>query len=198
MADEPEGDDVKAISTLLSVLKPLNPDTRVLVLEFVLKRLGISLTSSGAEPPPPKFTATEFNPTSAQRPPAQGHSGVIDIRSFAAEKNPNTVNEKVALIAYYLAHLAPPSERRDYLTAEDIEPYFIQAGFHLPTSPARITLSNAKNAGYLNASERGQYTLNSVGYNLVAHKLSGEETGERKRKTAKKATKKRKRSKANK
>jgi hypothetical protein len=105
-----------------------------------------------------------------------GLVSVVDIRTFAKEKMPKTVNEKVAVLAYYLAHLAPVGERRDYLVADVIQPYFIQADFQLPTSPERITLSNAKNAGYLNASERGQYTLNAVGHNLVAHKLpaSGE------------------------
>jgi hypothetical protein len=44
-----------------------------------------------------------------------------------------------------------------------------------------MTLSNAKNAGYLNALGGGQYRLNAVGHNLVAHKLSGGEAGEAKR-----------------
>jgi hypothetical protein len=42
MSDELE-DDVKAISMLLAVLRPLDAETRVHVVEFVLKRLGISL-----------------------------------------------------------------------------------------------------------------------------------------------------------
>jgi hypothetical protein len=69
------------------------------------------------------------------------------MRSFAAEKSPKTVNEKVAVIGYYLAHLAPAPERRDYLVSDDIETYFMQADFHLPAAPGSATPANAKNAG---------------------------------------------------
>ncbi len=100
------------------------------------------------------------------------------MRSFAAEKSPKTVNEKVAVIGYYVAHLAPAHERRDYLISDDIEKYFTEAGFRLPAALAGVTLANAKNAGYLSALDRGQFKLNTAGYNLVAHKLPGGETRE--------------------
>jgi hypothetical protein len=183
MTDEVD-DDIKAITTLISVLKPLDPQARIHILDFVFKRLGIAVPaeatpSSQLVTPPPHVVL----PPPASPPVMQ--PSVVDIRTFAKEKMPKTVNEKVAVLAYYLAHLAPVSERRDYLVADDIQSYFIQADFQLPTSPERITLSNAKNAGYLNASERGQYTLNAVGHNLVAHKLpSSDQPNEGKRKRA--------------
>lgn len=121
-------------------------------------------------------------PATPPQPPPP--SGVHDIRSFAAEKKPKTVNEKVAVIGYYLAQLAPEGERRDYLIADDIKAYFIQADLQLPTAPPNVTLINAKNAGYFNASDRGQYKLNAVGHNLVAHKLPSGEAGEAKRRAA--------------
>ena len=77
----------------------------------------------------------------------------------------------IAVIAYYLAHLAPEKEQRDFITGDDATKYFKQAHFPLPTAPPNVTLSNAKNAGYIDARDRGQYHLNSIGYNLVAHKL---------------------------
>jgi hypothetical protein len=116
MSDELE-DDVKAISMLLAVLRPLDAETRVHVLEFVLKRLGISLTAQpGAPPHKPGISDLNLAPPTPATPALQGS---VDIRSFAAEKAPKTVNEKVALIGYYLAHFAPASERRDYLVAQD-------------------------------------------------------------------------------
>lgn len=193
MSDELE-DDVKAISTLLSVLRPLNQDARIHVLEFVLKRLGISLTA-GPTTIPDRLSHTEIKSVTQPVPVIGGN---VDIRSFAAEKSPKTVNEKVAVIGFYLAHLAPVSERRDYLIADDIKTYFIQAGFQLPTGPANMTLVNAKNAGYLNALDKGQYKLNSVGYNLVAHKLPGGTTAEKRRKSIKKPAKPKARPKARK
>jgi hypothetical protein len=184
MSDELE-DDVKAISTLLSVLKPLDQDARIHVLDFVLKRLGISLTA-GPTTLPDRLSRTEIK-SANQTPPVPALGDNVDIRTFAAEKSPKTVNEKVAAIGFYLAHLAPASERKDYLIADDIKTYFIQAGFQLPTGPANMTLVNAKNAGYLNALDKGQYKLNSVGYNLVAHKLPGGTPAEKRRKTKKPA-----------
>jgi hypothetical protein len=183
MVDEGEDDDVKAISTLIAALKPLNSESRVYVLEFVLKKLGISLGAQRAPPAhvPPAAQAP------ATPPPATPHrspSGVRDIRGFAAEKNPKTVNERVAVVAYYIAHLAPEGERREYVVSDDIKTYFIQAGFELPVAQRAMTLINAKNAGYLNASERGQYKLNSVGHNLVAHKLPSGGASKAKRRAA--------------
>ncbi|MGA2843159.1 MAG: hypothetical protein ABSG18_24010 [Steroidobacteraceae bacterium] len=190
MADEDE-DDVKAISALIAALKPLNAESRVHVLEFVLKKLGISLSAQHASPahiPAAAHTPATPPPATPHHPPP---SGVHDIGSFAAAKKPKTVNEKVAVIGYYLAQLAPEGERRDYLIADDIKTYFIQADLQLPTAQPSVTLINAKNAGYFNVSDRGQYKLNAVGHNLVAHKLPSSEPGEAKRRTApRKPTKK--------
>lgn len=191
MAEEPEvEDDVKAISALIAALKPLDAESRVYVLEFVLKKLGVTLVGQHAAhahvPPGPALPAAPMAAPLHHKP-----SSVQDIRTFAAEKRPKTVNERVAVIGYYLAQLAPEGERRDHLIADDIKTYFIQAGFELPTAPPNVTLANAKNAGYLNALDRGQFKLNAVGHNLVAHRLpSGETTKSRGRTSPRKAAKK--------
>jgi hypothetical protein len=164
-------DDVKAISALLLALRPLKPASRINVLDFVVKQLGIPLAGSQPSPVHSNLaTPTAAQPVATLSQPA-APTILHDIRTFAAEKNPRTVNEKVAVIGYYLAHLASDAERRDHLISEDIKRYFIQAGFELPTAPPAVTLAHAKNAGYLNAMERGQFKLNAVGHNLVAHKL---------------------------
>ena len=192
MADNDDNeDDVKAIPVIIAALKPLNAESRTRVLEFVLKKLGMSLTANAPHIPAlpaPGTPTAPIAPLAPNSPPA----GVRDIRSFAAEKNPKTVNEKVAVIGYYLANLALDGERRDYLTSDDIKPHFIQADFALPTAAPGMTLTNAKNAGYLNALGGGRYKLNAVGHNLVAHKLPGGEAGEAKRarKPAQKKTRK--------
>jgi hypothetical protein len=178
MLDESEDDVVKAISILMSVLKPLDQDARIHVLEFVLKRLGISLTADPALP-----SNRPDTPNLSPAPPnlaAHVLPLTVDIRTFAAEKNPKTLSQKIAVIGYYLAHLAPTPERRDYVVADDIKPCFIEAGFELPTSSANTALINAKNAGYLSALDRGKYKLTAVGHNLVAHKLPRHEAGQTK------------------
>src|SRR5207249_2224662 len=122
-------------------------------------------------------------------PSASPHqANTVDVRTFAKGKNPTTVNERIAVIAYYLAHEAPPTERKDRLTWDDIEPYFVQAGFPLPTA-GQMALVNAKNAGYLVPVDRGQYKLNAVGHNLVAHKLPAGDGSETKRRPARRGGK---------
>jgi hypothetical protein len=49
MSDENDEDDVKAISALVAALKPLDAESRIRVLDFVFKKLKISL--SLPEPP---------------------------------------------------------------------------------------------------------------------------------------------------
>ena len=160
-----EDEVVQVITKVMDALSPLDAEAREHVLEFVLKRMNINIGKSAGPVPSVPAGYTPPAPVFTPAPPG------TDIRTFAAEKAPKTLNEKVALVAFFLANLAPPEERRDFITSEDIKPYFTQANFEHPTGPANMTLTNAKNAGYLNALDRGQYKLNSVGHNLVAHKL---------------------------
>ena len=162
-----EDEVVKAISTLMEALTPLDPEAREHALDFVMKRLAINLSG----PARGSFATPAAMPEHVPTPHPSAPTAGMDIRTFAGLKEPATLNETVAVMAFFLAQVAPPEERRDFITSDDIKPYFIQADFELPTGPTNMTLTNAKNAGYLNALERGQYRLNSVGHNLVAHKL---------------------------
>ncbi len=176
-------DGVSAITTIIGALKPLDEATRNNVLEFVLKQLGISVGSGGFSTPASSVTYETAFPTQVA---ASRGAAVLDIRSLADEKQPKTVNDRVAVLAYYLKNLAPPEERRDFVTTEDISRYFPGAGFELPTAP-RMALTNAKNAGYLHSIGNGRFRLNPVGHNLVTHKLPlGDGKSKRKKTSAKK------------
>ncbi|MGY4166342.1 hypothetical protein [Bradyrhizobium sp. USDA 4529] len=164
---ETADDGVQAITTLLETLRPLSPETRANVLDFVFKTLGIAAPHA-ADPPPAVVPGVPLSATPAASP-ALG--GVQNLRTLTEQKKPKTVNQMVAVMAHYLADLAPQGERRDYIVAEDIKKYFVQANFPQPTGRHAGTLVNAKNAGYLDALSNGQYRLNPVGHNLVAHKL---------------------------
>ena len=190
MSDQEEQEKgIKAITTLLEVLAPLKPETRSNVLEYVFRALGIAA-------PAPALTPPRLTPPLA--PPGASHvpGAAVDIRAFADQKKPKTVNQMVAIMAYYLATHAPQAERRDHIVADDIKRYFPQANFPLPTGRPNVTLSNAKIAGYLDAIGDGQFRLNPVGHNLVVHKLPPPDSGgsgsvriSRKTKKAKKAKK---------
>jgi hypothetical protein len=161
---------LKAITTLVEVLEPLDATERSNVLDFVFRSLGISPPATSANlAKPPELSALPGTVTLS--PHAPPRTGGADIGSFTREKNPSSANQMVAVMGYYLANLAPDGEKRDYIVPGDVKKYFVQGGFPLPSAPAVMTLVNAKNAGYLDALERGNYRLNAVGHNLVAHKL---------------------------
>jgi hypothetical protein len=181
---------LQAIKTVYATLEPLSPEARGNVLDFVFRELGM-VGEAKRFPPQGPAAAMPGEAASRERAfPAQG--AVMDLRTLAADKKPKTVLQKVALVAYYLANHAPADERRDYIVAADIKRYFKQAGFPLPTAKDSVTLVNAKNAGYLDGMQGGQYRLNPVGHNLVAHKLSSpDETEAKLRRGKARGTKKR-------
>jgi len=188
MTEEEAFPEIEAIKTLLKVLGPLKPDERQNVLDFVFKKLGIQhggLSSSQSRSSVDEFfqrradAATSIDQAQearshspGSRAPDRASSANQNIRSLKEQKEPRTATEMVALVAYYLEHVAPDSERRNFIETNDIKKYFKQALFKLPSAPPHVTLGHAKNAGYLSSTgARGQFKLTPVGYNLVVHKM---------------------------
>ncbi|HEV2022749.1 MAG TPA: hypothetical protein VGQ94_09480, partial [Terriglobales bacterium] len=100
-------------------------------------------------------------------------------------------NQFAAAAAYYYRFEAPELERKQSIGAQDLLDACRLAGWRRMGDPAK-TLSNAQGVGLLNKTERGQYTISSVGENLVAMTLSGETAkapSKRHRKSKKKAKK---------
>ena len=170
MSENDEHDqELKAISVTLAALKDLNSEERDRVLSYVLKRLDMAMP----------VEIQQATPAQLLPPPTQPivPSGTYielkrqhDIRSFKEEKNPKSANEMAAVVAYFLQYEAGESERQDTITKSDVEKYFHVAKFTKPKD-AKNTLQNSKNAGYLEARDRGAFALSPVGYNLVAHSL---------------------------
>ena len=181
--------ELTAIKTLVQALEPLKPEVRTRVIDHAFKVPGIEgpqvvpLTPAMSHPPLPAHLAPLEAPQRSKidRP--------ADVLSLKEEKNPKTATEMIAVVAYYLSHLA--SERQDFITQDDIQKYFVQGHYPMPGSKPQA-LVNAKNAGYLDVVEPGKYRLNSVGYNLVAHKMPKDGSGpsKQRRRDAKKAAKK--------
>jgi hypothetical protein len=159
--------EIEAIRTLLVTLEPLDSKVRKSVLEYVLHRLDIKLSKPGSAgeesllPKGPGATGVTETITEPEE---------IHIKDLKTEKQPRSAIEMATLVAYYLSHKAPPSDRKETITTKDIETYFKIAEFRLPTKP-KFTLPNTKTAGYLDAVGDGEYKLNPVGYNLVVHSM---------------------------
>jgi hypothetical protein len=179
-------EELVAIKAVADALEPLTTASRRHVISYVADALGIAAPSVATpEPVPDALQPPVLAETPAPATPA------TDIRTLKEQKAPKTANEMAALVAYYISELILPVEdRRAVINKTDIEKYFKQASFRLPSRVAQ-TLPDAARAGYFDTVDRGQYKLNPVGYNLVAHGLpskGGESRGSRPRKApAKKA-----------
>lgn len=183
-----DGDpELKAMNTLVAALTPLKEEQRLRALDYVLRRFNATALQTSA----PKASPTVTPPPHHAIPPQTPGTGLIhDIRTLKETKIPKSANEMAALVAYYVSELAPEGDRKNEITKSDIERYFKTAGFNLPAD-AFFTLVNAKNAGYLDSAGRGQYKLNPVGYNLVAHRMGNRDDAIRERGRGRKAAAKR-------
>jgi hypothetical protein len=168
MSDIPgklEGDkELQAITAILDALDGLDGEAIQRVLDYVFDRLSI-VRGSRVE----VSMANADAPRSPLLPQANG-GRVLSIRDLKEEKKPTSSNQMAALVAFYLSELVQDHERKFAISSADIEKYFKQAAFKLPKSVAQ-TLPNAAAAGYFDSVGAGQYKLNPVGYNLVAHAL---------------------------
>jgi hypothetical protein len=177
--------ELEAIKAVNGALEPFEAEARLRILQYATQHLGIptvAATSTVAVTPEHAERSHAGIPSPVSSPPK-----VIDIRTLRDEKQPKTDIHMTAVVAYYLAELAPDGGRKDTITASDISKYFKQAGHPLPKQP-RFTLQNARNAGYFDSAGSGAFKLNAVGYNLVAHSLpqSNDNGATKSRKGAKK------------
>ena len=156
--------EVQAIKSVLAALEPLAPDVRANVLDYVIRRLRVVI--GPLSPLGSQEAAAATLPERAVQPSRVG----IHIEKFKEEKQPKSANEMAAVVAYYLANLASQPQRKATVNSKDIETYFKIANFPLPKQ-IRVTLQNARNAGYFDSVGDGEYKLNAVGHNLVVHNL---------------------------
>jgi hypothetical protein len=114
-------------------------------------------------------TTAPTNPPAPTTIPSSLSDG-IDIKTLKNQKQPASAKQMACVVAYYLAELAPEKERKQTVTVADLEKYFKQAGFPLNQKMEQL-LVDGKRSGYFDSEARGAYSLNRVGYNLVAHQL---------------------------
>jgi hypothetical protein len=157
--------EIQALETVLSALAPLDEGTRGRVLSYVQQRFGVATAEQ-----PAAGRSPGARPESAPSEEPAGREEVSDIRTLKDRKQPKSAVEMAVLVAYYLSEVAKPDERKSTIGTADITKYFKQGDYPLPSQP-RVILHRAKNAGYLDPSDRAQYKLNPVGHNLVAHSL---------------------------
>lgn len=168
--DEVDTNEVEldALNALVKALRPLPPESQRRVVDSAMVLLGTGHAQRA------EATPSTVGPQGS----AIGNVTARDIRVLKEQKVPETANEMAAIVAYYLAEIVSPSEQKKTVDIADIKKYFKQAQYPLPSN-VPMTLVNAKNAGYFDAAGGGQYKLNPVGYNLVAHTLPRSQSSEK-------------------
>lgn len=156
----------QAIDQIIHALSQLDEKSRTTAIRAACEHLKIK--------PPEGLDAPERK--SGDGPGGAPSAAARDIKELREQKNPSSANEMAAVVAFYLSEIATGDERRSDVDLEDMVKYFKQAKFPLPKKP-QFLLTNTKNAGYFDSSERGKFKLNPVGYNLVAHNLPRSESG---------------------
>lgn len=159
----------QAIDQIITALESLEEGARNTAISAACAHLNLRVSSGSQVHAQSTHQVDQENFSMSRH--AVAHDGKrVDIRSLKEEKNPDSAKQMACIVAYYLQELAPEGERKNTVSAHDIEKYFKQANFKLPKLVAQV-LVDAKKSGYFETAARGEYKLNAVGYNLVVHGL---------------------------
>lgn len=166
----PPKDDLDAVRELVETLKGFELADQQRIIRWASEKLGIaqSLAAGGAQ--------TAQNQPDRSDVERHADTPAKYIRSFVAEKNPSSDNQLAAVVAYYYRFEASEAEKKDQITADDLQEACRLIGQARLPRPGQ-TLINSLHTGWLDkGSGRGTYTINTVGENLVAMTLPGGDT----------------------
>lgn len=172
MTDAPAADDFDAAKKVFDELKDLSKERQERVLRWVAETLGVKGVTASTPPASPGQGSGTAAGTAPQMGLSSSTAASRDIRTFVAEKAPTSDNQFAAVVAYYYRFEAPPEQRRNSIGGADLQEAARLAGRKRPSNP-RQTLKNAKALGYLDNPARGEFSINTVGENLVAMTLPG-------------------------
>ncbi len=154
MAETPVGiaTEMDILRDVVTALAAVSPAAQVRILKHA--REWLELPKDPSEPQ--VVVPAREVPVRTESENAGSATSIPNIRTLRETKKPSTNVEMAALVAYYLSEMAPEAERSDTLDSSMITKYFKQAGHPIPDKPI-YTLRDAKNAGYFDTAERGQY-----------------------------------------
>lgn len=167
-------DKFEATRIVTETIQEFDPKDQAMIFRWAAETLGLPEPFAGPS-------------TVAERPVSaspQAASSVLptggaapDIQSFVKTKNPRSDVQFAATVAYYYQFVAPESERKTSISESDLVDACRKVGRERPQKPY-FTLNNAFHAGLLDRPEKGSFSLNAVGENLVALTLPGARKGE--------------------
>lgn len=164
---------LEAAQKIVTELTGMTSEQQLLALKFAIETLGLE--------PPAAFLPAGAGAAALTRspPPETSHptsdtDHSTDIRSFTAMKAPKSDQQFAAVVAYFYQFEAKPNDRKEFIDADTMKEAARLAG-RPQVQRWNMTLTNAKNAGYLDGAGSGQFKLSSVGENLVAITLPDNE-----------------------
>jgi hypothetical protein len=189
MTSPVDPDDFDIAKAIAAHIKDLPKERRERVFRWVAESLGLSSPLSR----PTAIAPTLAMPSDAMStaPPLGGKR---DIKSFVTAKAPKGDAQFATAVGYYYRFEAPPDQQRQSINSEMLQESTRLVGRPRFSNPLN-TLNNAKKAGYLDNISRGEFSINSVGENLVAMTLPGSDpnsNGGRRTKRAPKSARTRK------
>jgi hypothetical protein len=168
-------DDLEAVRTIASALNGFSPEEQERILRWVREKIGLAPAARAlpdARIPQlsmPGAPVAQLEPPAVPPAPASGK----DLKTFINSKQPKSDVQFAAAVAYYHRFDAPPEQRRNEIDANILQDACRLAGRARFQHPL-MTLNNAKNLGLLDSgTEKGKFTINTVGENLVAMTLPG-------------------------
>jgi hypothetical protein len=149
-----------ALQRAIADLLPLRVEDRQNVLETLATFFGVDLPASrgvqhsATSVPSSRTTNFQFS--------EQPQSATLSPKAFMVEKSPQTDVERVACLAYYLAHYrGTPHVKTKDITALNTE------SAHRRFSNTAVAVDNATKAGYLVSSVKGAKQISALGERFV-------------------------------
>jgi len=153
-------DDLEAVRTIVKTLEGFEVKERERIIRWSMEKVGLQL----AKQPP-------IEQSSENKKSDMPSGKTTDIKTFISEKNPSSDQHFAAAVAYYYRFVAPRDQRKETITADDLQNACRQVKRDRLSNPNQ-TLINAHHSGILDKTgERGAYCINTVGENLVAMTL---------------------------
>lgn len=179
-------DDLQAVRILVEALEKFEAKDQERIIRWAREKLGLPIdTKSSVMREEPSEDMSTKLPTHS----VPGSSKATDIKTFVLSKNPVSDKHFVATVAYYYRFEAPVEKRKDSITWEDLQEACRTTGRDRFKRPDQ-TLVNAHHAGLLDKAERGAYSINTVGENLVAMTLPNDQTKASSKKKTRRTSKK--------
>ncbi len=152
-------DDVKALSTIVGLLKKLKPDAQQRVLQAVHTLLGAPPQRVAHLPTQVKAGSSSMFSTS---PTDFSRDRTLSPKEFLRDKHPVTDGDRVTCLAYYLTHY----RGTPHFKTVDISALNTEAAQPKLSNPS-VAVENATRDGYLVAGTKGNKQISSAGEKYV-------------------------------